>query len=100
MTIRNLNWELETTFTRKQVIAMAKLAEYVHNIETDLSREFPSGFKNMDWTGVREVMLLFARLGAEDTLSYRALVKTVQDVHEGKFAIISGKVVEVEQSSK
>ena len=100
MTIRNLHWELETTFTRKQVIAMAKLAEYVGNIETDLSREFPSGFKNMDWTAVREVMLLFARLGAEDTLGYLALVKTVQDVHEGKFAIISGKVVEVEQPSK
>ncbi len=100
MTIRNLHWELETTFTRKQVIAMAKVAEFVGNIEKDLTEGFPSSVKDVDWQSVREVMTLFAKLGNEDTLGYRALVKTVQDVHEGKFAIISGKVVEVEQSSK
>lgn len=96
MTIRNLNWELETTFTRKQVSAMAKVAEFVGNIEKQLSSDFPSSCKNLDWKSVREVMTLFSRLGNEDTLGYRALVKTVQDVHEGNVQLMSGKVVPVE----
>ena len=99
MTIRNLNWELETTFTRKQVIAMAKVAAFVGNIEKDLSRDFPSSCKDLDWKSVREVMTLFSRLGSEDALGYRALVKTVQDVHEGNVQLICGKVIEVERDS-
>lgn len=56
MTIRDLNWKLETTFTRKQVIAMSKVAEFVGNIEKDLPKGFPSAFKDFDWAPVREVM--------------------------------------------
>lgn len=97
MTIRNLKWELEATFTRKQVIAMAKVAEFVGNIEKQLSSDFPSSCKDLDWQSVREVMTLFAHLGSEDTLAYRALVKTVQDVNEGNVQLICGKVMEIER---
>lgn len=97
MTIRNLNWKLETVFTRKQVIAMAKVAEFVGNIESQLSKDFPSSCKGLDWQSVREVMTLFAHLGSEDTLAYRALVKTVQDVNEGNVQLIGGKVMEIER---
>lgn len=97
MTIRNLHWELETTFTRKQIIAMAKVAEFVGNIEKDLSRDFPSSCKDLDWKSVREVMTLFSRLGKEDTLGYRALVKAVQDVNEGNVQLLCGTVVPVEE---
>ena len=96
MTIRNLNWELETTFTRKQVIAMAKVAEFVGNIEKQLTTDFPSSCKEVDWKSVREVMSLFSLLGREDKLGYRALAKAVQDVHEGNIQLICGKVVPVE----
>lgn len=97
MTIRNLRWELETAFTRKQVIAMAKVAEFVGNIESQLSKDFPSSCKDLDWQSVREVMTLFAHLGSEDALAYRALVKTVQDVNEGNVQLIGGKVMEIER---
>ena len=36
------------------------------------------------------------QLGNQDTLAYRALVKTVQDVNGGLLQILSGKVVPVE----
>ena len=97
MTIRNLSWELEASFTRKQVIAMAKVAGFVGNIEEQLTSDFPSSCKDVDWKSVREVMSLFSMLGREDTLGYRALVKTVQDVNEGNVQLLSGKVVEVEK---
>ena len=100
MTIRNLHWELETTFNRKQVIAMAKIADFVGNIEKQLSNDFPSSCKDVDWKSVREVMSLFSRLGSEDTLGYRALVKTVQDVNEGNVQLLCGKVVDVEREAK
>lgn len=93
MAIRNLHWELEATFTRKQVIAMSKVAPFVANIEKQLSNDFPSSCKNVDWGSFREVMGLFSSLGDEDHLCYRALVKTVQDVQEGKVQILAGKVV-------
>jgi len=96
MTIRNLNWELETTFTRKQVVAMAEVAKFVGNIEKDLSAGFPSSCKKIDWKSVREVMTLFSILGKEDNIGYRALVRTVQDVNGGKVQLLGGKVVEVE----
>jgi hypothetical protein len=96
MTIRNLRWELETTFTRKQVIAMAKVAEFVGNIQADLTKGFPSTYKDFDWVSVREVMTLFANLGSQDSLGYRAICKTVDDVNSGKLQILCGKVVPVE----
>jgi hypothetical protein len=97
MTIRNVHWELETTFTRKQVIAMAKVAEFVGNIQSDLTKGFPSTFKDFDWDSVREVMTLFARLGSEDALGYRALGKAVSDVNAGKVQLLCGKVVSVQE---
>lgn len=100
MTIRNLNWKLEVEFTRKQVIAMAKVAEFVGNIEKDLTEGFPSSVKDVDWQAVREVMTLFAKLGNEDTLAYRALVKTVQDVNGGLVQLLAGKVVPVESEKQ
>lgn len=96
MTVRNLNWQLETTFTRKQIIAMAKIAEYVGNIQADLTKGFPSTLKGFDWESVREVMTLFSKLGSEDTLAYRALCQAVSDVNDGKVQMLSGKVVPVE----
>lgn len=96
MTIKNLNWKLEAEFTRKQVIAMAKVAEFVGNIEKQLTEDFPSSVKDLDWQAVREVMTLFAKLGNKDTLAYRALVQTIQDVNDGLLQILSGKVVPVE----
>lgn len=100
MTIKNLNWELEATFTRKQVIAMAEVAEFVGNIEKDLSTGFPTSCKKIDWKSVREVMTLFSRLGNEDNIGYRALVRTVQDVNGGNVQILGGKVVDVEREAK
>lgn len=99
MAIRNLRWELETTFTRKQVIAMAKVAEFVGNIQADLTKGFPSSCKDLDWQSVREVMTLFANLGSQDTLGYRALCKTADDVNTGKVQLLCGKVVVVEEES-
>lgn len=96
MGIVNLQWELEVAFTRKQVISMAKVAEFVGNIEKQLTEGFPSSVKDVDWQSVREVMTLFAQLGNQDTLAYRAMVKTVRDVNEGKVQLICGKVVPVE----
>lgn len=96
MTIRNLNWKLEAEFTRKQVIAMAKVAEFVGNIEKQLTKDFPTSLKDVDWQSVQEVMHLFAQLGKQDTLAYRALVKTVEDVNGGLVQILGGKVVPVE----
>jgi len=95
VTIRNVRWELETTFTRKQVIAMAKLAEYSGNIQAELSKGFPSTFNGFDWDSVRQVMTLFDRLGTEDTIGYKSLCKAVDDVNTGKVALLSGKVVAV-----
>ncbi len=100
MTIRNLNWELETTFTRKQVIAMAEVAKFIGNIEKDLSTGFPTSCKKIDWKSVREVMTLFSRLGNDDDIGYRALVRTVQDVNGGNVQILGGKVVDVEREAK
>ncbi len=100
MTIKNLNWELEATFTRKQVIAMAEVAKFVGNIEKDLSTGFPTSCKKIDWKSVREVMTLFSRLGNEDNIGYRALVRTVQDVNGGNVQILGGKVVDVEREAK
>lgn len=54
MTVRNLHWELETTFTRKQVIAMAKVAEFVGNIEAELKKGFPTSCKDVDWESFRD----------------------------------------------
>lgn len=99
MTIKNLNWELEATFTRKQVIAMAEVAKFVGNIEKDLSTGFPTSCKKIDWKSVREVMTLFSRLGNEDNIGYRALVRTVQDVNGGNVQILGGKVVDVEREA-
>jgi hypothetical protein len=95
MTIRDLNWKLETTFTRKQVIAMSKVAEFVGNIQKDLSDGFPSAFKDFDWAPVREVMALFSTLGLQDTIGYRSLCKAVQDVNSGRVHFMCGKVVPV-----
>lgn len=95
MTIRDLNWKLETTFTRKQVIAMSKVADFVGNIEKDLKDGFPSAFKDFDFGPVREVMALFAKLGSEDTLAYRSLCNAVQDVNSGRVQLMCGKVVSV-----
>ena len=100
MTIKNLHWELEATFTRKQVIAMARIAEFVGNIKSDLTKGFPSSCKDIDWDSVREVMSLFANLGVEDTLSYRALCKSVNDVNTGKIQILCGKVMTVEEKTE
>ncbi len=100
MTIRNLNWELETTFTRKQVIAMAEVAKFIGNIEKDLSTGFPTSCKKIDWKSVREVMTLFSSLGNDDDIGYRALVRTVQDVNGGNVQILGGKVVDVEREAK
>lgn len=97
MTIRDLNWKLETAFTRKQVIAMSKLAEYVGNIEEDLKNGFPSSFKDFDWGPVREVMTLFSTLGAQDQVGYRSLCKAVDDVNKGRVQLLCGKVVPVRQ---
>lgn len=98
MTVRNLHWELETTFTRKQVIAMAKVAEFTANVETELKKGFPSSFKDVDWESFREVMTLFAELGRQDTLAYRALCQSVSDVNAGNVMMLSGKVVTVDSS--
>lgn len=95
MTIRDLNWNLETTFTRKQVIAMSKVAEFVGNIQKDLTDGFPSAFKDFDWTPVREVMALFSTLGQQDAVGYRSLCKAVQDVNSGRVQLLCGKVVPV-----
>lgn len=96
MTVRNLHWELETAFTRKQVIAMAKVAEFVGNIEAELKKGFPSMCKDVDWESFREVMTLFRNLGSQDTLAYRALCQSVSDVNAGKVMMLSGKVVTVD----
>jgi hypothetical protein len=93
MSIKNLRWELETTFTRKQVIAMAKVAEFVANIEKYLLEAFPSGCKDVDWQSVREVMSLFAQLGSQDTLAYKALCKSIEDVNAGRVQLLCGKAV-------
>lgn len=98
MTVRNLNWELETTFTRKQVIAMAKVAEFVGNIEAELKKGFPSMCKDIDWESFREAMTLFAQLGKQDTIAYRALCQSVKDVNEGNVQILCGKAVTVGSS--
>ena len=98
MTIRNLHWELEAKFTRKQVIAMAKVASFVGNIQKDLTLGFPSSCQDIDWESVRQVMAMFSRLGEQDTLAYRALVKTVEDVNGNRVQLLSGKVVEVEKA--
>jgi len=95
MTVRNLNWELETTFTRKEVIQMAKLAEYIANIQDHLTDDF-NECKEMDWETIRKVMSKFAQLGTQDTLAYRGLCKMVQDINDNKMMILSGKVVEKE----
>ncbi len=100
MTVRNLIWQLETTCSRKQIIAMSKLAEYAGNIQNILSRGFPSAFKDFDWDSVREVMALFSRLGSEDTLAYRALCQAVHDVNTGKVQLLCGKVVPVESETE
>ena len=100
MTIRNVRWELETTFTRKQVIAMAKLAEYVGNIQAELSKGFPSTFKGFDWDSVYQVMTLFDKLRTEDTIGCKSLCKAVDDVNTGKVALLSGKVVEVDATGE
>lgn len=96
MTIRNLHWELEAKFTRKQIIAMAKVAAFVGNIQKDLVAGFPSSCNEIDWEAFRQVMGMFSRLGEQDTLAYRALVKTVEDVNGNRVQLLSGKVVERE----
>lgn len=96
MTVRNLRWELEASFTRKQVIAMAKVAEFTGNIESELKKGFPSSFKDIDWDSFREVMTLFRNLGSQDTIAYRSLCQAVSDVNAGKVQFLSGKVVPIE----
>lgn len=91
--IRNLRWELETTFTRKQVIAMAKVAEFVGNIEKDLTKGFPATFKDFDWVSVREVMTLFSQLGIKDTVAHKAICGAAADVNAGRVQILCGKPV-------
>ena len=98
MAIRNLDWKLETQFTRKQVIAMAKVAEFIGNIEKQISEGFPSVSNEIDWQSVREVMTLFSRLGSQDTLAHRALVQAVYDVNQGNVQLLCGRVVPVEQN--
>jgi hypothetical protein len=95
MAVKNLNWELETKFTRKQVIAMAKVAEFVGNIEKDLSKGFPSKFKDFDWVSVLEVMTLFSQLGIKDTIAYKAICGAAADVNAGRVQILFGKPVVV-----
>lgn len=95
MTVRNLNWELEATFNRKEIVQMAILAEYVSNIETALTKDFDS-CKKIDWSVIRNVMNKFAQLGAQDTLAYRGLCQMVQNINDNKMMILSGKVVEKE----
>lgn len=43
-------------------------------------------------------MTLFAQLGKQDTLAYRALCQSVSDVNAGKVMMLSGKVVTVDSS--
>lgn len=93
MAIKNLDWELETTFTRKQVIAMSKLAEFVGNIEKDLTVGFPSSMKSADWKSVRDVMALFSELGSKDAICQKSLCKAVDDVNNGRVQLMCGKVV-------
>jgi hypothetical protein len=90
MAIKNLRWELETTFTRKQVAAMAVLADAVVNIEESLTKELPSMFKEFDWTSVREVMALFEKLMNEDTLGCKA----IDDMNAGKVHLRCGNAVQ------
>lgn len=97
MTIKNLRWELETTFSRKQVLAMSALAQFVGNIEADLTKGFPRTTQEIDWQSVREVMTLFAELGRADILSYKALCQTVVDVSAGKYQLLNGIVVPIEK---
>ena len=96
MTVRNLHWELETTFTRKQVIAMSKVSDFTGNIEAELKKGFPTSSKEIDWDSFREVMTLFDELGRQDRLMFKALCQTVSDVNAGKVQILCGKVVPVE----
>lgn len=41
-------------------------------------------------------MTLFAQLGKQDTIAYRALCQSVSDVNVGKAQILCGKVVTVD----
>ena len=97
MTIKNLKWELEASFTRSQVIAMGTVADFVGNIQSMLEKDFPSSVKDVNWEEFRKAMSIFGCLKEKDKAAYLGLVNVVLKANDGKLKILGNKVYEVEK---
>ena len=90
--IKNVNYELAATFTRGQVLAVGKVAEFAGNIESDLKAGFPSSCSGIDWKQFRTAMTVFRELYTQDNIAVAALSKVTSDVNSGAVEIIAGRV--------
>lgn len=95
--IKNVSYELAATFTREQVLAVGKVAEFVGNIESMLKSDFPSSGKVVDWDQFRTAMTIFRQLYEQDHLAFKALSQISADVNSGKIVLIAGRIYEKEK---
>ena len=95
--IKNVDYELAATFTRAQICAVGKVAEFVGNIESTLKADFPSSVRGIDWEQFRKAMTIFSQLREEDSIAIAALSRITNDVNSGKIGILAGRVYEKEK---
>ncbi len=96
--IKNISYELAATFTREQVIAIGRVAEFVGNIETDIKTGFPSSGKTINWEAFRQGMTIFSQMYAEDKIAVAALTNVVHKVNNGEIGLLAGKPFTKENS--
>ena len=94
--ITKLSWDLTAVFTREQVLAVGKVAEFTGNIESMLKTDFGRSVTTVDWQEFRKVMTMFMSLRERDHIAVQALSNVVDDVNRGKIALSAGQVYKKE----
>ncbi len=84
--IQDLDWSITLEkLTRRQVVAMAKLGEFIGNIEKLVKAEFPTPEKEIGesgWSEIRDAFRVFGRARSADKEFFARMVQVHKDVLE------------------
>lgn len=74
----DFDWKAEITLTRREVVSLGVLAEFVGNLEADYKAMFPAGTADVDWRAVRGAFHEFRRAYDKDKEMQRQLTEILK----------------------
>lgn len=75
-------WEVNVTLTRKEIIALGTLSDYIGNIAGDLKKGFPLGMRDLDVDAVVSAFQEFKKIYYLDKKMYQEMHQLLQKIHK------------------